>query len=460
MKQNISKLVLYGLLAVVAIVVVVGTVMYIRKERTHLIGVMPVPIRESLNNLREHLDNGRAFPEIDDDSLAQLMEKGDVYLIAHPSDGSVDDKGQPARFDETYVGGHKSQPASPFETVNPTTYKHWSDRGGDPVNESSGIMKRNSEDGLTLKSYAAPTSGYKRPHENVDRSRHMPVEMYRNRDTYVPPPIVENYVGGHRDNYKHGRGSNVYDTQFGNLGPQNHPIKGDTTCCNASLSRYDSPNGDREYHTSGGHAHSGHAHSGTDPSHSHSHSHGHSGGHSHSHAHSHGHDNGGHAHSHDHESKADKKLSAKGESVNSKSIGQPNALVSGKPGKITGHSNVSSSKTGTYAGGAPRNAAEEAVMPGQFKPANSADWPSTFFTYPYNLSETFWPPGLYSRLKQWSPGYYTNGLTYSIRPSLAYHQFPSTMWVKNSGATPAYYLINQSPTTGTTANYGSNDMTT
>ena len=52
-----------------------------------------------------------------------------------------------------------------------------------------------------------------------------------------------------------------------------------------------------------------------------------------------------------------------------------------------------------------------------------------------------WPPGMYSRLRQWSPGYdTTSNWSWAFRPGLKYKKWPRSRWVAHDNN--YYYYIN------------------
>ena len=61
---------------------------------------------------------------------------------------------------------------------------------------------------------------------------------------------------------------------------------------------------------------------------------------------------------------------------------------------------------------------------------------------PYQFSHGgAWPPGMYSRLRQWSPGYdTTTNWSWAFRPGLKYKKWPRSRWVAHNNK--YYYYIN------------------
>ena len=81
-----------------------------------------------------------------------------------------------------------------------------------------------------------------------------------------------------------------------------------------------------------------------------------------------------------------------------------------------------------------------------FPEENTRYWPQYYYSFPYNYKYGgAWPPGLYSRLYYWSPGYYTGtGWRYYMRPGIGYKYWPRNVWVRNTrgGKDSYYYLSN------------------
>lgn len=81
-----------------------------------------------------------------------------------------------------------------------------------------------------------------------------------------------------------------------------------------------------------------------------------------------------------------------------------------------------------------------------FNPVNTKYWPQYYYSFPYNeKAGGAWPPGMYSRLYYWSPGFYTgSGWSYYLRPGLKYKNYPRNRWVRNTrdGKHSYYYLSN------------------
>ena len=63
---------------------------------------------------------------------------------------------------------------------------------------------------------------------------------------------------------------------------------------------------------------------------------------------------------------------------------------------------------------------------------------------PYQFSHGgAWPPGRYSRLRQWNPGYNTTtNWSWAFRPGLKYKKWPRARWVAHEDSDNYYYYIN------------------
>jgi len=72
-------------------------------------------------------------------------------------------------------------------------------------------------------------------------------------------------------------------------------------------------------------------------------------------------------------------------------------------------------------------------------------WPYYYYSFPYNNKYGgAWPPGMYSRLYYWSPGFYTgSGQSISMRPGIGYKYWPSDRWIRNTrfGDKGNYYNV-------------------
>jgi len=75
-----------------------------------------------------------------------------------------------------------------------------------------------------------------------------------------------------------------------------------------------------------------------------------------------------------------------------------------------------------------------------FHPVNTRYWPYYYYSFPYNYKYGgAWPPGMYSRLYFWSPGFYTgSGWTYYMRPGMGYKYWQRNVWIRNNGS---YYNV-------------------
>jgi hypothetical protein len=74
------------------------------------------------------------------------------------------------------------------------------------------------------------------------------------------------------------------------------------------------------------------------------------------------------------------------------------------------------------------------------QPVDTRYWPYYYYSYPYRYQEGgAWPPGMFTRMKNWSPGFETSGWSYWMRPGMSYDKWPRNRWVKNNDS---YYYIN------------------
>ncbi len=69
-----------------------------------------------------------------------------------------------------------------------------------------------------------------------------------------------------------------------------------------------------------------------------------------------------------------------------------------------------------------------------FPEVNSNYWPYYFYSFPYNYKYGgAWPPGMYSRLYYWSPGFYSgSGWSINMRPGMGYKHWPRDRWIRNT----------------------------
>ena len=92
-----------------------------------------------------------------------------------------------------------------------------------------------------------------------------------------------------------------------------------------------------------------------------------------------------------------------------------------------------------------------------FHAENTRYWPYYYYSFPYNYKYGgAWPPGMYSRLYYWSPGYYTgSGWSYYMRPGMGYKFWPRNRWIRNTqnGKNTYYYLSNRDDYIHDAANY-------
>lgn len=68
-------------------------------------------------------------------------------------------------------------------------------------------------------------------------------------------------------------------------------------------------------------------------------------------------------------------------------------------------------------------------------------WPYFYYTLPYRYeSGGAWPPGMYSRMNHWQPGYDVHGWSFDMRPGMAHDRWRRNVWVKNNGS--KYFIDN------------------
>ena len=54
-----------------------------------------------------------------------------------------------------------------------------------------------------------------------------------------------------------------------------------------------------------------------------------------------------------------------------------------------------------------------------------------------------WPPGMFTRLRQWSPGFNTtSNWMWAFRPGMKYKKWPRARWVAKEPKLDSYYFIN------------------
>lgn len=97
-----------------------------------------------------------------------------------------------------------------------------------------------------------------------------------------------------------------------------------------------------------------------------------------------------------------------------------------------------------------------------FHSENTRLWPHTYFSFPYNYKYGgAWPKGMYSRLRHWSPGFYTGtGWSYYLRPGMGYKYWPRGRWIRNTtnGGDSYYYISNRGDYTHNAANYADTNL--
>jgi len=78
-----------------------------------------------------------------------------------------------------------------------------------------------------------------------------------------------------------------------------------------------------------------------------------------------------------------------------------------------------------------------------FHSENTRYWPYYYYSFPYNYKYGgAWPPGLFSRLYFWSPGYYTGtGWSYYMRPGMGYKNWPRHRWIRQTQNGKKFLLL-------------------
>ena len=87
-------------------------------------------------------------------------------------------------------------------------------------------------------------------------------------------------------------------------------------------------------------------------------------------------------------------------------------------------------------------------------------WPTYYYSFPYTQKQAgVWPPGMYSRLYYWSPGFYTgSGWQFQMRPGIGYKYWPRNRWIRKAsggahGKNSYYYVTNADDYIHNAANY-------
>jgi len=94
-----------------------------------------------------------------------------------------------------------------------------------------------------------------------------------------------------------------------------------------------------------------------------------------------------------------------------------------------------------------------------FHPVNTRYWPYQYYSFPYNYKYGgAWPPGMYSRLYFWSPGFYSGtGWMYYMRPGMGYKYWQRNIWLKNNGS--YYNVTNRGDYVHDAADYANTPLT-
>jgi hypothetical protein len=79
-----------------------------------------------------------------------------------------------------------------------------------------------------------------------------------------------------------------------------------------------------------------------------------------------------------------------------------------------------------------------------FNPINYRYWPYYYYSFPYQSNKVpAWPPGLFSRLYYWEPGFSTGtGQSYWMRPGISNTAMQRGAWVRKDAGSTYYYLNN------------------
>lgn len=68
-----------------------------------------------------------------------------------------------------------------------------------------------------------------------------------------------------------------------------------------------------------------------------------------------------------------------------------------------------------------------------FQVKNSTYWPSYYYSFPYENDTYAWPPGMFSRMYNWYPGFSTgSGLTFYKRPTGKDGPKPRNAWLNKT----------------------------
>jgi hypothetical protein len=77
-----------------------------------------------------------------------------------------------------------------------------------------------------------------------------------------------------------------------------------------------------------------------------------------------------------------------------------------------------------------------------YHPVNQRYWPNYYYSFPYTYaSGGSWPPGMYSRLYNYTPGFNTSNWSYYLRPGMYYKRWGNNSnWLRKEGG--GYYFVN------------------
>lgn len=114
-------------------------------------------------------------------------------------------------------------------------------------------------------------------------------------------------------------------------------------------------------------------------------------------------------------------------------FGAPNTLADVEPFTVVQHEGE------TY------DTPTDNVLP-PFQAENSTYWPSYYYAFPYDKSTYAWPPGMFSRMYNWYPGFSSgSGESYYKRPTNGKEPRPRNAWIRNTpeNGKPYYFVSNR-----------------
>jgi hypothetical protein len=89
---------------------------------------------------------------------------------------------------------------------------------------------------------------------------------------------------------------------------------------------------------------------------------------------------------------------------------------------------------------------------------NTRYWPYYYYSQPYNMSSGGggWPPNMYSRMRQISPGFHSgSGLSHAYRPGMSVKYWPRSRWInsRRNGKKSYHNITNNEDWNHDVANY-------